>query len=545
MTAPNIERSSPIQILGSIESLRGGKQKSSMRPSMLYEFFGHHVPELKAPTLKARTVMIEGKETWLDPNLVCAGTIISSTVNNPVYSFMQCAIYLADELWKKALNMNRMSFPGPLSIHEAVNGCPRLGIKSLVLDSAAGAEFPGLKSEWVYGNIGNLVLHEEVLDAIDYILSEIDNDRVPYQLCKWALKGNEVIKSSKDDIGKVRVFSVVSMAVQVIGKMYISPAAAWSREHRDVFPCKLGMNAASPEWDLYAQRLRRFVTEGKAKQVNVFSEDYPTMDKLMDQVSTSYAVVERWQQRAGYSERDRKRTLGLAQMSQQQAFVSEGALGVSKIAHASGDTETGFINSKYDATQQVWVFYKALSEVKHLDIEVDLPLMFADVPFFDHVELGDLGDDNIKTMSDFAIQFYTDERSARVWNSVGWKMSDAADKKQSPKMRHSLEETSFLKRGFRLDPVLGYVAPLDINSLWKALCWTSPSELSDYDRSVALLQESQRVAFLHGKEKFIEIQEELKRASCKVRFKMFIYEDLEKEYLLCAQEQRPFMESFV
>jgi len=48
-----------------------------------------------------------------------------------------------------------------------------------------------------------------------------------------------------------------------------------------------------------------------------------------------------------------------------------------------------------------------------------------------------------------------------------------------------------------------------------------------------------------AKKKFIEIQEELKRASCKVRFKMFIYEDLEKEYLLCAQEQRPFMESFV
>lgn len=69
------------------------------------------------------------------------------------------------------------------------------------------------------------------------------------------------------------------------------------------------------------------------------------------------------------------------------------------------------------------------------------------------------------------------------------------------------EEVVFLKRKFVMHPEMKcFVAPLDTDSIWKALIFEPKNVESVQERMKQVFEDGQREFFLHGKEKFLEFQ---------------------------------------
>jgi len=542
----NYSEHCPIQLLGDLD-VPVGKEKSSMRKTLLYDVFWDKLPDIVPPSLSPRTVMKDGVETWINPYLVNASILAESRVRNPFFAFKYAIWYVAKHHWDTAKRLNRMPFPQPLSLHEALNGCPALGVKGINLRTSAGHLFPGVKDKYVFGLPGALQVSSDVIATMAFILDEIDRGVTPVQLIKWSLKGNEMIKRTKDDIGRARVFTVTSIAIQILGIIYLGGIAAWYKEHRDVFACKQGMNASSPEWDINAQRHLLY-------EVHI-DKDFECLDKSIEQVVAAFEGAGFNCERAGWIARDINRVRCLGAMTQCHAMLVGKTVCMVDISDPSGGIQTTWTNSFYEETQEVVVWslcavdkLNAMSTSAahsrlqyHIDDHIELVLQRW--PFYELATLSNYGDDNIVSTSKAIVEeFYSEIAVYDAFCSVGWKVTDAADKGSKPKFKYRLEDLSFLKRGFRFDAVLGWVAPLDERSIWKALCWYSPGEVSDIDRAQVLLRESQRHAFLHGREKFKAMQLELRKALPYVQYEELSYDNLEIDYKLCYEEGKPFTE---
>jgi hypothetical protein len=126
--------------------------------------------------------------------------------------------------------------------------------------------------------------------------------------------------------------------------------------------------------------------------------------------------------------------------------------------------------------------------------------------FFRDVRAMFYGDDNILNVND-GVEWFNHSAISNYMKSVGVTYTMAEkDRESVPYIKG--EEITFLKRSFRFEPeVNGYVAPLDITSVHKALMLTIPSKVVMMTKTYADCIVSQNdTMWHHGREKFNEFQ---------------------------------------
>lgn len=126
--------------------------------------------------------------------------------------------------------------------------------------------------------------------------------------------------------------------------------------------------------------------------------------------------------------------------------------------------------------------------------------------FQEYVKAATVGDDNASGISKVISDRYNMLTIAPIYNKLGYKVTGAS-KKAVEKPFIEFEDLVFIKRKFKFNEELGYVAPLDTDSIYKSLCFdkkdigtTWQARLENVGRS------AQREFFLHGRDAFDEFQ---------------------------------------
>jgi hypothetical protein len=83
-----------------------------------------------------------------------------------------------------------------------------------------------------------------------------------------------------------------------------------------------------------------------------------------------------------------------------------------------------------------------------------------------------MGDDNIFSVSDSYVSLFTEEAISKFLMHLGMNFT-SEDKSEAKGQLRSLFDVSFLKRGFRYEPLLDrYVAPLSLDTILETPYWT-------------------------------------------------------------------------
>jgi hypothetical protein len=527
-------RNLPIALLGTDVSHKGGINKASVRESILHPYFSHHIPNITRPIFAPRIDAITGE--WLNPYLVKLSSVLTTPQITSLPLLRRAQTQVIENMW----NLRRCDVPKPYSLDQAIIGDQSAGLQPMNLNSSCGYPYRGPKRERVFGDPGrDLKLPLEVYDDIEFMLDQLELGIAPMQLFTWSLK-DEPIKKSKNDEARVRVFSGSQLAALVVLRMYIGPYLAWCQQHRDVFDCKVGINATSDEWDSFAKWMKAI---GKHKVKNGDFKDY---DNKLWETFVGPEICWEHCRRSGWLDRDIKILWALIPMYIRHGVHACGDVFVTE-EQASGGLGTSVFNSLPESTREIMIYEAAYMFHGLPNEELAMPVSdwYLRVPptellFYKHSRLGNFGDDNINTVSETALRFYNDVNIARACGALGFLLTDSVDKTKPPKLRDSIEECDFLKRGFTISEDSGkYIAPLAESSIYKSLSWILPGALTNEQHAKVVLEDAQKHFFLHGKKRFVDFQEELKQVPQHL-FTYLKYEDILKTYNECSETHTPF-----
>lgn len=315
---------------------------------------------------------------------------------------------------------------------------------------------------------------------------------------------DEVVKHKKNVAGDERVFYGGQTGFTIVMRSLFGPIFAWMIEYRHVLPCKVGVNAAGPEWDYLARLLEP--REGE----HVSDKDYKKYDKktyatLFAGLFCYYLMV----LSGKYSSLQLKRALGLIPALQYYFIDFIGTIVKVLTGTPSGVSGTTQLNSIVEMLYEICAYWIAYALGKPGDDMLTLARECeAKFPFFKNIVLANFGDDNVTRSSKAVVGFYTEANVAAAFEALGMDVTDTA--KDGPPRFKNLDQISFLKRSFRFDvDVQMYLAPLEESSIYKMLTWRLRDKISLYEHARIVIHEATRQFFLHGRNRYEEFLKEL------------------------------------
>lgn len=372
----------------------------------------------------------------------------------------------------------------PWDMEAAINGCVDDPFcRRIDASKSAGFGYKGSKSKYM----------PIVQEREGYVVREADSD-LKKRICDIiaSYERNECadtvyVASLKDeprDIkkviqGKTRIFYISSMPDLVVCHMFLGPFYTLMVSHSHVFGAGLGSNMHKD-----GHKLRTSLSEFSS---NIMEGDYSKYDQAMpfDIGWAAATVVHRVLKKLGYNE---------YALNMVQGILSDGLFVNVEVLkdffcypglQPSGKYATAEDNSLRGILLLMYAFYSN-PVLSHLD-------------FFDKVKPLVYGDDVLAAVKDDVSDNYNNIYYADACKHLyGMDFTSSAKDAVLHKFV-SLDDMSFLKRKFVYsETLMQYVAPLDMNSIFKTLAWYIPSnQVNPETQFLSVLQSTVREIFFH------------------------------------------------
>jgi hypothetical protein len=403
------------------------------------------------PVMKPKTV----KGHYLSPYNVFLNKVntISPPLDIEVLTFV--VKYFTDHIVKGLAGKN-VTFISPVTMMDAINGIEKDDYTRRVnASTASGYGFVGKKSR-------NLPLMENDLrepsPLIKARIVEMCDKYVSGEACGPMNTGSlkdEMRTKSKVDTASTRVFFITPMDYLILSRMMLSPFYTLLVEFGEIFGAAIGVNMHTGADSLIRELLdfSPLFLEGDYKSYDICTP--------ADVARAASTVVYNVCEALGYTEYSLKIVLGILTDDifplmelNNDVYTKEGEITSGRYATTESNCIRGMILLMY-------AWYKN-ERTKHLD-------------FFTYVKPKTFGDDVLGTVKeevakDFNVMTYSD--MCKEYYDMSF---TAATKLEASRPFESIETCSFLKRHFVLHPSGKYIAPLDPNSIHKALTWYLPS----------------------------------------------------------------------
>jgi hypothetical protein len=384
----------------------------------------------------------------------------------------------------------------PLSLDEAIFGKPEIGIDRVTFSTSCGRELKELE------HIGNKFdLFEPCVGEYKFRMKSVFVKKVNELLADMQLgvlhvprvdftPKDELRPEEKVDDMKIRLFSVMDFVYNVVVRMYLMPLITFLLQRPFFSKCFGQMNAGSFEWHRLAQYLQ---SVGK----KVIDIDFSAFDTSHNEAW--FTVVGRFfmnlSLKLGYSESESMMVYYCIVSMRVQILRWMNDIAIKTKGMPSGSIITLIFNCIVNVLMMIMAFVHLTGR------PID--------EFFELVKTAVVGDDNISNISDKIIDSYNMITIRDLYCQWGY-IATNAQKNGKLRPHMLLEEAQFVKRMFVEDSVLGFMAPLDEDSLWKCFlyadvdCGVTPEQ-----RLFDLAHATQLEAFLHGHSFFLQFQTKL------------------------------------
>lgn len=407
---------------------------------------------------------------------------------------------IVDYLWfKLSGKFDKLS---PLDLESAINGAKDDPfIKRVNASTSAGFGFDGTKSKHipiVVDEPGNLVrepvssLKKRIVEQLKVYSSGETNRYVTSAQLK-----DEAREWQKCEDGKTRLFYMSSLDSLIIQRMFLSPFYSLMVEHGDIFQSCMGTDMHRDADKLF-KRLTGFAS-------NMMEGDYSNYDQAMPfEIGwVACSIVYVFLMKAGYNHKALEIVRGLLSESLQPHIEILGDILVALALQISGKYATAEDNSLRNLVMVMYAWYSN-PKLSHLD-------------FFEYVTLALYGDDLLGSVKDEVKDFFNNVTYREVVQKVFGMDFTPASKNGELLPFVSPDKMSFLKRTFRYHEELNcYVAPLDMNSIYKTLQYYIPSQtVSEEMQMVSTYSSSLRELFFHStREQFMNVRTKLLQHFC-------------------------------
>jgi len=348
-----------------------------------------------------------------------------------------------------------------LTLEEALSGEGIEGLEPIELSTSAGLPLclePGAmgKKKWI--NDDRTPKPEFVQMMKEFIEQIKSGELSSIPIFKETLK-DERVKKAKADINdpakiKTRLFSASPLVLLVALRMYYGAFMAHAVRNEIRNTCTSGANPHGPDWHMIADWLHEVSTEVDDGDYSCFDTSQPS--GLLIAVYTS---IRSWYKRNGGNEEDDIIRDRLAELCYHPYRSARGVVYRTNGSLPSGMFGTTQINSGSNLVAFFYAFRVLFPESTAED-------------FLNNVRTVSHGDDVLFSVSQEFKEF-TSENIGKALKHIGMTFTPA-DKSGVASKARPIEQTTFLKRGFK--PICGiYRAPLDVNSSLEMCNWITKS----------------------------------------------------------------------
>jgi len=373
----------------------------------------------------------------------------------------------------------------PLTLDATINGAEDdVYIRRVDPSKAAGFGWPGSKERYlpIVRETPSRITREPTTDLRARLydcMRNYEQDRTNDFVFKVQLK-DEPRQVEKALAGKTRLFYSSSVDGLLMNRMYLCPFYSLMPEYQDLFCTAIGVDMHRDADDIYSSIIKFSRAE--------MTGDYGKYDQAMpfDVSWTACTVVYETLASLGYSKYALKQVQGLMTDSlfpfvelYGDIFCAPGLQPSGKYATAEDNSLKGLILLMY--------FWYSHPKLRNLN-------------FFQFVRPVLYGDDVVASVKDLVKEWCNNLVYSKFVEEVYAMEYTSSVKGTVERPFETPEEMTFLKRDFRYNETLKrFVAPLDMNSIFKTLEWTSPPDGSCNPDSQALsvLQSSLPELFFH------------------------------------------------
>jgi len=417
-------------------------------------------------------------DSWLDPHVRSLKTYNNSPGSSALWNAAVFDYLNGIEL------ISGFSSLVPLTPYGALIGVDSTSLGSFNLQTSAGLPFFGNKLSCVYvdreGPVPNVYLNPTLISQMERILSVVDNGDIYSPIATHCLK-DEVVTNKKNDLGKVRVFNIMSFGFNLLLKRYVAPLVSVFRDNPLFFESAIGLNIAGHEH-------AKMIYGHLAHFPNWMASDASNFDTTASTQELYYScvVVLAMAKQTSYSPTDLKRLWGLLMSSIHVTHLIKRDVFFVNYTLASGYWITLFLNCVRNSLQARYAFY-ALRPSDEMRQFRELCHQFV------------LGDDNIATVHGEA-PWYNQVSVAEVLKDVG-SVRSSSTKAPIFKAYEDEDEVTFLKRSPRL--VEGRrVWAIEEKTLWRMLNFRVVSTLSEFDHCCVILTTILAEAWMYGRKRY-------------------------------------------
>jgi hypothetical protein len=428
---------------------------TKIRRSELYNLW---VPTEKAPARLSRKILEDG--TVLDPKHIAIEKYGGPTPV-PDFELIQVASDFIFSEWLRFMSPNRQS--KIYSFEEACEGIEGVDFCNAI-PRGTSAGFPyvcnpkqGFRGkEWFFGkgerydfsSPQTIALKEEVLECITKAKRGERSLHVYVDTLKDELRKKDRVRDCK-----TRLVSAAPLTYTILCRMFFLDFTIWLMKNNVNVGCGVGINPYSEDWDYLAKKMRSKGKHGLAGDFHGFdtSEYAALFEAICELINRWYDDGEENAQIRRVLFADLVNSIHLCGKTLYQWLKSL----------PSGHFLTAIINSILNKQLHTMCWIKLHPEgVKALS-------QFPEKVYF----IG-YGDDSMCNVADDCLGFFNYETLGKAMADLGFDYTDELKTEATVLYRH-VDELSFLKRGFRFEPILGrYVAPLSMTSILDMLYFT-------------------------------------------------------------------------
>lgn len=293
---------------------------------------------------------------------------------------------------------------------------------------------------------------------------------------------DELRTTAKIRDGNTRSFTVGPLDFSLVIRKYTGAFVAGFYANFENFFSAVGINPESLQW----QSMYYYLASNGTKCI---AGDYERYDGRLhpDVIWEVCEIINRW-----YDDGEENATVRRVLFNEiiHTPQIAGPCAFMTHVGNPSGNPLTSVLNTLAGAIHLRYV-WKKLAPVEYQD------LVFFEQNIRDKV----YGDDNILTVSELASKFYNPEGLTRVLATMGLKYT-AADKSGEAKFT-TIEEQTFLKRGFARDYRGTIVAQIAMPTIHKIINWIRESDF-DTPEGMTVVNVNQALHFLYfyGKQIF-------------------------------------------
>lgn len=305
--------------------------------------------------------------------------------------------------------------------------------------------------------------------------------------------------NEKVDAGKTRVISNGPMHFNILFRMYFMAALAFIRHNRIFNGVAVGINVWDREWDHLARWLL-------ANSKRLIDGDFENFDgTLMDQFMWKIF----WILDSMYDDEFHTIRYNLWYQVVYAIRVCRGTVYQCTHSLPSGFVATAEVNS---------LFVNLVFRCAYLMLAaIHCPEECSMRSYNENVRLVAYGDDNVLSISPKVLKWFNMETLVKVMKTFGM-VYTAADKSANIVNNKTIEDISFLKRGFKqVDGVFGqttvYLCPADLATRLEMLNWTKQRSFDSNPEESEVVSEVIKEVAMHGKAVYDELVPKIVKAA--------------------------------